>query len=232
MADRLGAAIRTARLRAGWTQRQLADRAGVSQGWLSEAERGLAPDATVETWASLGAALHLRLAAFFELAPGATPPRDVEHLRRQQVVIATGAPGGWAGRPETPAVTADGANRSIDVLLGRTFAGRVEIVVVEIVDLFADVGEDLRGLDRKVAAVHGAHPDATVRGLLVVRATARNRALVSEFGRLLAARFPGGGRQWLDCLAVPGTPLPRADGLLWSAVRDGRLMAPRLRRPG
>ena len=235
MADRLGAAIRTARLRAGWTQQQGAERAGVSQGWLSEAERGLAPDATVETWAALGAALSLQSAAFFELVPCATPPRDVEHLRRQQVVIATGAAGGWAGRPETPVVTADGANRSIDVLLERPGPGasdRLEIIVVEIVDLFTDVGEDLRGLDRKVEAVRARQPTATVRGLLVVRATARNRALVSEFGRLLAARFPGSGRRWLACLAQRGTPLPAADGLLWSAVRDGRLTAPRLRRPG
>ncbi|MBM4409407.1 MAG: helix-turn-helix transcriptional regulator, partial [Chloroflexi bacterium] len=171
LADRLGAAIRAARLRAGWTQRQLGERAGVSQGWLSEAERGLAPDATVETWAALGAALYLQLAAFFELAPGATPPRDVEHLRRQQVVITTGAGGGWAGRPETAVVTADGANRSIDVLLERPAApasGHLEIVVVEIVDLFTDLGEDLRGLERKVEAVRSLRPTATVRGLLVV----------------------------------------------------------------
>lgn len=207
----------------------------MSQGWLSEAERGLAPDATVETWAALGAALHLQLAAFFELAPGATPPRDVEHLRRQQVVITTGAGGGWAGRPETAVVTADGANRSIDVLLDRPAApasGHLEIVVVEIVDLFTDLGEDLRGLERKVEAVRSLRPTATVRGLLVVRATARNRALVAELGPLFAARFPGSGRKWLDCLDRRGTPLPESDGLVWSAVRDGRLAAPRLQTTG
>jgi transcriptional regulator with XRE-family HTH domain len=232
VAIRLGTAARSARLAAGLTQADVARRAGVSQGWLSEAERGLAADASLETWSSVGAALNLQLAAFFELAPGATPPRDVQHLRRQQVVIRTSAGGAWAGRPEMPIVTADGANRSIDVFLDRVVGPAHEIVVVEIVDLFTDMGEDLRGLDRKVDAVRATNLGAKVRGLLVVRATARNRALVSEFAALLAARFPGGGIEWLRCLTDPGRPLPDGDGLLWSAVRDGRLSAPRLRRPG
>jgi hypothetical protein len=34
-----------------------------------------------------------------------------------------------------------------------------ETVVVEIVDLFADIGEDRRGLERKVGAVRRQRPD-------------------------------------------------------------------------
>ena len=41
-----------------------------------------------------------QLAAFLELTPGATPPRDVEHLRRQQLVIDTATAGGWRAVPE------------------------------------------------------------------------------------------------------------------------------------
>ena len=226
LADRLGTALRAARLQAGLTQRAVADLAGVSQGWLSEAERGLGAKGSVETWASLAAALGRQFAAFIELAPGATPPRDSEHLRRQQVVIETAAPGGWRGRPEVAIRTADGVNRSIDVVLERPDAR--EMAVVEVVDLLTDVGDALRGLERKVNAVRANSPGATVRGLLVVRATARNRALVAEFGALLRARFPGSGAAWLAALTDPSRPIPSGDGLIWSAVRDGRLFESRL----
>ena len=228
LANRLGAALRSARLQAGLTQRVVADLAGVSQGWYSEAERGLGAKGSVETWASLAAALGRQLAAFIELAPGSTPPRDSEHLRRQQVVIEHAAGGAWIGRPEVAIRTADGVHRSIDVVLERV--ARREIAVVEIVDLLTDIGEAMRGLERKVEAVASASPGATVRGLLVVRATARNRALIAEFGPLLRARFPASGAAWLAALTDRARPMPSGDGLLWSAVRDGRLIESRLGR--
>ena len=199
----------------------------MSQSWYSQAERGLGAKGSLETWASLAAALARQLAAFLELTPGATPPRDAEHLLRQQVVIATAGPGAWAGRPEAAVRTDDGVSRSIDVLLER--AVRAEIAVVEVVDLLTDIGEALRGLERKVAAIRAASPGSTVRGLLVLRATARNRAVVAQFAPLLRARFPASSTSWLAALTNPARPMPDADGLLWSAVRDGRLFAVRLR---
>ena len=210
------------------TQAAVAAAAGVSQGWYSEAERGLGAKGSLETWASLAAALGRQLAAFLELAPGAAPPRDMEHLRRQQVVLESARPGGWTGRPEVSIRTADGVNRSIDVLLERPV--RSEIAVVEVVDWIADLGDSMRGLERKTEAVSAGAPGATVRGLLVIRATARNRAVVAEFGPLLRARFPASSASWLKALTNPDQPMPDGDGLLWSAVHDGRLFEVRLRR--
>src|SRR5437763_1926516 len=77
IAVRLGTALRAVRITAGLTQEQVGAEAGVSQGWISEAERGLGASGSVETWASLSAAVGMQLAAFLETAPGASPPRDI-----------------------------------------------------------------------------------------------------------------------------------------------------------
>lgn len=174
---------------------------------------------SLETWASLASGVGMQLAAFVELVPGATPPRDAAHLRRQQAIIAFAAPGRWTGRPEVAIVTADGVQRFIDVLLDRDATN--ETVVVEVVDLFADIGEDLRGLERKVEAMRQLRPDRRVAGLLVVRATKRNRELVHEFRGLLRARFTS-GTPWIRGLRG-SDPLPPGDGILWSGANDATI---------
>lgn len=225
LADRLGTALKNGRLAAGLTQQELADEVGVTQGWVSEAERGLGASGSIETWASLAAGVGLQLAAFLELAPGATPPRDMEHLRRQQAAMELAGPGGWTARPEVTISTADGVQRFIDVLLER----RHEIVVIEIVNLIADFGGDLRGLERKIAAVSQQRPGLPVRGLLIVRATHRNRVVIRELSAMIHARFPASPAAWLRALAS-GAPMPDADGFLWSESRSAGLRAPRLAR--
>ena len=228
IADRLGTALRAARLRAGLTQAAVAEEAGMTQGWVSEAERGQGASGSVETWASLAASVGLQLAAFFETAPGAAPPRDLQHLRRQKVAVEVSAPGGWSAHPEFQLRAADGSHRFVDVLLERTLLAR-EVLVVEIVDLLADIGDDMRGLERKVDAVRELRPDARVAGLLIIRATNRNRAVVRELGALLGSRFSS-GPAWLRALKT-NAPLPAGDGILWSASQSGELGSVRLARP-
>ena len=228
VAERLGAALRSGRLRAGLTQAALGTEVGVTQGWVSEAEHGLGASGSIETWAALAAGIGLQLAAFFELAPGASPPRDLQHLRRQQIVIDVARRGGWQGRPEFGIQAADGSQRFIDVLLERS-TPTAEILVVEVVDLLVDLGEDMRGLERKVVAVRSLFPGRRVAGLLIIRATNRNRSLVREFGSLLASRFTW-GPQWLRALGDVA-PLPAGDGVLWSASQTGALSAMRLAAP-
>ena len=111
-------------------------------------------------------------------------------------------------------VTADGVQRFIDVLLDRDATN--ETLVVEVVDLFMDVGEDLRGLERKVQAVRVQRPGRRVGGLLIVRGTQRNRDLVREFRGLFRSRFSS-GRAWQKALRE-GAPLPPGDGILWSGA--------------
>jgi hypothetical protein len=107
----------------------------------------VARSACLETLASCAAAVHTQLAAFLEAAPGADLPRDVEHLRRQQLVVTFAESGGWTTRPERAIDPGASRSRSIDVELER--AARRQIAVVEIVDLLTDGGEAMRGLADK-----------------------------------------------------------------------------------
>ena len=227
LAQRLGIGLRESRLGVRMTQAQASARAGVSQPFWSRLERGAAGTASLETLASCAAAVETQLATFLEAVPGADLPRDLEHLRRQQLLVATARSGGWTARPERPIDPTARRSLSIDVELER--AVRREIAVVEIEDLLTDGGAAMRGLADKVAAVRrevGA--SWTVTGILVLRATMRNRGLVREFADLFDARFPASSASCLAAICEPGRPMPRRDGFLWSSVDGSRLFAARL----
>lgn len=226
VARRIGVGLRDARRRAGLRQVDIAERAGISQSFCSRLERGLVTSVSLETLAACAEAVGHQLAAFLELAPGATPPRDIEHLRRQRLVIETATGGGWRAIPEA-ALPDDGPRpRSIDVLLRRPT--RRETAVVEIVDYLADVGDAIRNLEAKELAIANREPGGTVAGLLLVRRTRRNRQVVSDLHPLFAARYPGPSSAWLRALRDPTAPMPGATGFAWTSVQGDRLIAARL----
>lgn len=227
LARRLATAARDRRLALGLTQAAVAERAGVSQRQVSRLESAAAANADLRMWTVVGAAVGLQLASFFEDAPGADLPRDIQHLTGQNLVLETAGPGGWAGTPEA-AVPGDGPRpRSIDVRLSRST--RNEVAVVEIWDLILDGGEVMRGLEAKVIAVQRALPDGwRAQGLLVVRGTRRNRALVTRLASLFAARYPASSAGWIRALRDKDAPMPREPGLVWTDVRGHRLLAARL----
>jgi transcriptional regulator with XRE-family HTH domain len=228
VAGRIGRALRDARLAQGRSQASVAVETGISQPFWSRIERGLELGVSLEVLASCAAALDVQLAGFIEALPGASLPRDIQHLRRQALVVRTAEPGGWAAEPEA-ALPDDGPRpRSIDVLLTR--ATRREAAVVEIWDLMMDGGEAMRGLEAKVLATRRRlGPGWQVQGLLVLRATRRNRALVRDLAPLFAARYPAPSAGWLRALADPAAPMPHAPGFAWSSVAGDRLAAARLR---
>ena len=237
IANRLGVGLRESRLARGLRQVDVADRAGVAQTWISKMERGLGRTASLETWASVAAAVDQQLAAFLEDVPGADRPRDYEHLKRQQLIIETATSGGWLAIPELAIDLAPTRSRSVDVFLER--AARREAVVVEIWDYFDDVGAAVRGLDGKVATLvrrcaiaeaSAGSPAWRVGGLFVVRGTRRNRALVHEVSAIFRARFPGSSDAWMVALKDPRQPLPTQDALVWTDVAGTRLMPARLPR--
>jgi transcriptional regulator with XRE-family HTH domain len=231
LAQRIGIGLKESRTAMRLTQAEAADRAGVSQGFWSLLERGGATTASLETLAACAAAVGTRLAAFVEAVPGADLPRDMEHLRRQQLVTVLARGGGWIARPERPIDPMARRSRSIDVELERVV--RREIAVVEIVDLLTDGGEAMRGLADKVAAVRrGAGTDSTVAGLLILRSTSRNRGVVREFADLFAGRFPASSSAWLAALRDPARAMPNADGLAWSSTDGSRLVAARIGQRG
>ncbi len=221
VAARLGRGLVDARDGQRLTQAQVATLVGLSQPEISRLERGSGATASIETWACVGSVLGLRLAAFFEQAPGASRPRDYEHLKRQELIVRTALAGGWRAMPEMAIDPRAVRSRSIDVVLRRND----EIAVVEVWDLLDDVGAALRGLNDKVAAVARAHPNAAVRGILVLRRTARNRRLVGEFRAVFAAKLPGDAGACLAALSNRRRLLPPFDCLLWTDVAGERLIA-------
>jgi transcriptional regulator with XRE-family HTH domain len=225
LAVRLGIGAKGARLSASLRQTDVSRQAGISQSFLSRMERGHGQQASLETWASVAAATGHQLAAFIERVPGTTLPRDYEHLKRQQLVISTARAGGWTATVEQ-AIDADWDRpRSIDVVLTR--AARGETAVVEVWNLVDDVGAAFRGLDAKVARITRQQGAAT-SGLMVIRGTRRNRALVRDFKALFRAQFPASSAAWLATLTAPDKPMPATHGLLWTDVAGTRMLVARL----
>jgi transcriptional regulator with XRE-family HTH domain len=230
VAARLGTALPDARTSVGLTQAQVAARAALSQTLISDLELGLGTSASIETWGLVAAAVGEQLVGFLEHAPGAGLPRDIEHLRRQSALIQIASAGSWVAMPELAIDRDVVRSRSIDVALVRR-ASR-EAVVGEIWNWFDDIGAALRSLDGKLGSARAklASGDSwTVRGLLVVRDTRRNRELVAELKPLFVARFGSDSALWLEALTDPGRPLPEGDGLLWSDRAGTSLKVSRLR---
>ena len=214
----------------GLRQVDVAERAGVTQSWVSRMERGHGGTASLETWAAAAEAASVRLVTFLEAIPGADRPRDYEHLKRQQLIIELARRGGWTAIPEATLERDRGRifPRSVDVRLRRVVT--TERAVVEIWDYFDDVGAAIRSFERKLADSGHDEPtgDAAVGGLFVVRGTRRNRQLVAEFQSLFAARFPGPSTAWLRALTDPEAPMPGEPALAWTDVAGTRLIAARL----
>jgi transcriptional regulator with XRE-family HTH domain len=227
VAGRIGTGLRDARLAQGLRQAEVAAEAGISQPFYSRIERGLELGVALETLASCAAALNVQLAAFVEAMPGASLPRDIEHLKRQSLLVRTAAAGGWRATPEA-AIPGDGPRPlSIDVLLVRAL--RREAVVAEVWDLLADGGEAMRGLETKVAATcERLGPGWRVEGLLLLRRTRRNLQLVRELAPLVRARYPASSAAWLAALRDEARPMPDAGGFAWTSVTGDRLFAARL----
>ena len=228
LAERIGRALREARTGSGRLQRDIAERAGISQSYYSRIERGFGGDSSLHTLAACALACDAQLAAFIEALPGATLPHDIEHARRQQAIIALALQGGWRAMPERAIDPEARRSRSIDVLLER--ATRREIAVVEIVDLITDAGATFRGHTDKVNALRReVGPRWTIGGLLVVRATVRNRSVVRQLRDLITARYPGSSIAWLAALRSPDRSMPEADGIAWTGASDPTIRPARIR---
>jgi hypothetical protein len=110
---------------------------------------------------------------------------------------------------------------------------------MELIDWFEDVGASIRDWDRRLArveqraiALRSRDTESgtllpRVSGCWIVRATNRNRALVSELRSLFAARFPGSGQEWLA--ALRSTALMPSDAApLWISIDGDRVWPARL----
>jgi transcriptional regulator with XRE-family HTH domain len=230
MLAEIGRGLRDSRLRRGLTQRAAAQRAGVSRSTVQRVEAGQSENVTIDTLqrAALAVGRPLRI----ELAQDPQrEPVDAGHLGVQELVARLGSSVGHAVLPEMPAGRA-GTWRSTDVALRNDL--RRWFLIVECWNTIGDIGAAWRGTSRKIddgeayaAGRWGEHPHV-VSACWVVRATARNRALVARYPALFAARFPGSSRASVRALTT-GTEPPRGAGLAWCDPAATRLYA--WRRP-
>jgi transcriptional regulator with XRE-family HTH domain len=219
---RIGDDARVMRQRRAWTQGQLADRVGVDRLVISRIERGVGR-IDVETLERMGIAFGVPFAAGF----GRDPRRDVAdagHLAMQELVLRQGRGCGYTVGFELPTKPAE-PWRSIDVVLAADAAHRM--ICVECWNTIGDIGAAVRASARKAADLEqlaagrwGA--DAKVGLVWVVRATARNRALLARYPEVFSTRFPGSSREWVAAL-TDGRVMPAEPGLVWCDVDATRL---------
>jgi len=229
-AVRLGAAARAARLRRHLTQGALGRRVGLSQAAISRAERGLGAGMTLDAWQRLALGLGIGMNVALRRDP-MEDTLDAAHLALQELVLANVKPAGYRASVELPSRPAE-PWRSVDVAL--VDDERRRFLVVECWNTIGDVGAAVRSTSRKqvdadalATARWGRAPHA-VAAVWVVRATARNRALIARYPELFATRFPGSSARWLRALTSDAPP-PAMPGLVWASADAGRLYAWRRR---
>jgi transcriptional regulator with XRE-family HTH domain len=227
---RLGTDVRAARLRRRLTQAQLGGRVGLSQTTVSALERGGGSGLSLDTWQRIGLALGMAFRPTLQ-RDHLDEPADAGHLRLQELVVRLGRATGSHAMVELPTRPQE-PWRSIDVALADD--RRRRLVVAECWNTIGDVGAAARSSSRKLAE---AEDIATGRwgevphrvGLVwVVRATARNRALVARYPGVFAARFQGSSAGWTRALTTGEDPPPEP-GLVWASVDGSRLWAWRRR---
>jgi len=220
--DRLGAQVRAARERRGWTQEQLAARAGVGRLVVGRLERGEGRlDLELLQRVAIGLGVPLAMSLGRDLDAG---PADAGHLLIQELVLRLARAVGFVGsfelatRPSEPW-------RSVDAGLVAT-AHRC-LVVAECWNSIGDVGSAARTSSRKLAEAREASvarwgPDGRASLVWVVRATARNRWLLGRYPEVFASRCRGSSRSWVAALTEGAAPPPE-DGLVWCDVGGTRL---------
>ncbi len=226
-ATRCGRQVADARRRRRLTQEGLGELVALDRSRISQIERGLGAGAPISAWVRIGQALDLPLRVEFARDPAAGPA-DAGHLAIQELLLRLARAAGrtrfveLATRPSDPA-------RSSDVV-ARDDRARV-IILQEAWNSIGDIGAGLRSSARKAAEADAASVLAggddrpyRVASCWVVRATARNRALVARYPETFAAAFPGSSGAWVRALTSPTAP-PIEPGFVWCNLAATRLFA-------
>lgn len=211
------------RERRGWTRIELAERAGLGRMVESRIERGIGnPD--LDALQRIALALDRPLVVSFGGRDPSEAPADAGHLAIQELVLRLGRAAGYTGTFELPTRPAE-PWRSADV--GLAFASLRRLIHVECWNMIGDLGAAARSSSRKLAdledlAIARWGEGGSTALVWVVRATARNRALLARYPEVFASRFPGSSRAWVEALMMGSEPPPEA-GLVWCDVGATRL---------
>lgn len=202
---RVGRLLRALRRRRGWTQTELANRAGVSQQAISLVERGHGSSLSGRTMRRIFAALDARWEPTISWRGGALDRLlDEDHSRLVAATVARLGALGWSVDVEVT-YSAFGERGSIDVLAARSATGAV--VSIEVKSELTSIEATLRKMDEKSRLVrrvvcqnrYGFEPVA-VGSLLVLPATDSSRRRLRASAIVLDAGLPVRGhavRRWL-----------------------------------
>ena len=221
----IGSQIQQLRERRGLTRSDLAARAGLGRMVESRIERGVTnPD--LDALQRIAVALGRPLLVSFGARDPNEPPADAAHLAIQELVLRLGRSAGYVGTFELATRPAE-PWRSADVGLANPPARR--LIHVECWNTIGDVGAAVRSSNRKRAelddlAIARWGPEATANLVWVIRASARNRALVARYPEVFARALVGSSRAWVAALTAGAEP-PRHPGLVWCDVAATRLFA-------
>lgn len=202
---RVGRILRALRRRRGWTQRQLGDRAGLSQQAISLIERGHGSELSGSTMRRVFATLDARWEPTVSWRGGQLDRLlDEDHAQLVGQTVRLLAARGWRAAVEVT-YSEYGERGSVDVLGADRDAHA--IVVVEVKSELTAVDATIRKLDEKERIVRrtlcrerfGFSPRHVAR-LLILPSTETSRRRVRSSAAILDVAFPARGpdvRRWL-----------------------------------
>jgi len=202
----IGRLFRSLRLRLGWRQRDVAERAGVARSVYSDAERGHLEQLTIGKLRRIGAVLEVRL----PIEPswrGGQIERVISgrHAAMAERLTAMLLAAGWEVRPE--ASFSHFGERGVVDLVAWHAASRTLLLVeikTELVDVpgLLTVTDRRRRLAKVIAGDRGWEP-LRVTQWVVLADGRTNRRRVTDHRMLLRAAFPADGRSVAAWLKEP-----------------------------
>jgi transcriptional regulator with XRE-family HTH domain len=195
----VGGELRTARVMAGKSLREVGRAAGMSYSQVGRIERSVLSSATVSQLAKVGAVvgLDVRLRAY----PGPNPLRDAAQIALFDRLRARLAPG-LVMQTEVP-LHIEGDLRAWDAVIGG-FRPAAGLLHVEGETRLYDAQAQFRRIALK------ARDDGVDMVLLVVADTPRNRTSVRAAGSMITEAYPISARAALASLAAGRRPLGSA----------------------
>ena len=200
--------LRSLRKQRRWTQRQLAEKLGISQQWMSGLERGGLDGCSVDLLERWSAALNAALVLELRVA-GPRPLTDRRHAAIQNWLAGTLRQHGWVVDVES-SFNNYGDRGRIDVLAFHP--GRQILLVVEIKTEVRDVQDLIGRLDvkqrvaRQLATDRGWEVAAIVPAIVLREDRTIRRRITGH--PALFARFRLRARAARAWLRLPGAPIP------------------------
>jgi transcriptional regulator with XRE-family HTH domain len=202
---RFGSVVRHVRVKRGWRQRDLAEKAEFSRATISRIERGHVATLSVDTIRRVSAALDIRVELNARWRAGDLDRLlNAKHSALHELVarMFRGEVPAWVFEPEV-SFAIYGERGVIDILAWHP--GRRAVLVIELKTDIVDVNDLVGGVDRKrrlawrIARERGWEPE-TVSAWVIVAGGRTNRARIAAHAAMLRAAFPVDGRgikRWL-----------------------------------